>query len=133
MRTLTAPFGPFGVAQVPAVNGGMRRGSRPSGLGTPGNVRRSKNRQNEARMYMKTKGNDKKSGSADRRFCGLRFFRGRWGKPQTADRAVPTTKSPEQSQNVYENKGEVQKVQKGRSVPLCLCGSDSRRTKPECI
>jgi len=37
---------------------------------------------------MKTKENDKKSGSADRRFCGLRLF----------------LKSGEQSQNVYENK-----------------------------
>jgi hypothetical protein len=56
-------------------------------------------------MYMKTKDKYKKSGSADRRFCGLRPFRDRWGEPRTANTAVRATpKSGEQSQNVYENK-----------------------------
>jgi hypothetical protein len=67
-------------------------------------------------MYMKTKENDKKSGSADHRFCGLRLFHGRWGGPRTANTAVRATpKSGEQSENVYENKGQVQKVEKSRS------------------
>jgi hypothetical protein len=54
---------------------------------------------------MKTKDKYKKSGSADRRFCGLRLFHDRWGEPRTASTAVrPTPKSEEQSENVYENK-----------------------------
>jgi hypothetical protein len=51
------------------------------------------------------------SGSADRRFCGLRLFHDRWGEPRTANTAVRATPtSREQSENVYENKGQVQKV-----------------------
>ena len=41
-------------------------------------------RGNKARMYMKTKEKYKKSGSADRRFCGLRHFRDPWQR--AADR-----------------------------------------------
>jgi hypothetical protein len=72
---------------------------------------RLQNRGNKARMSMKTKDKYKKSGSADRRFCGLRLFHGRWGEPRTANTAVRATpESREQSENVYENKGQVQKV-----------------------
>jgi len=54
---------------------------------------------------MKTKDKYKKSGSADRRFCGLRLFHDHWDGPRTANSAVrATTKSTEQSENVYENK-----------------------------
>jgi hypothetical protein len=56
---------------------------------------------------MKTKDN-KKSGSVDRRFCGLRVFHDRWGEP--------TPKSAEQSENVFENKGQVQKVAESYSA-----------------
>ena len=58
-------------------------------------------RQNKARMYMKTKGNDKKSGSADRRVWGLRLFHDRSDGPL---RASVVQMLAEQSQNVYENK-----------------------------
>jgi hypothetical protein len=62
-------------------------------------------------MYMKTKDKYKMSGSADRRFCGLRLFHDGWGEPRTANTAGRATpESREQSQNVYENKGQVQKV-----------------------
>jgi len=62
-------------------------------------------------MSLKTKDKYKKSGSVDRRFCGLRLFHDRWGEPRTANTAVRATlKSAEQSENVYENKGQVQKV-----------------------
>ena len=61
-------------------------------------------------MYMKTKGKYKNSGSADRRFYGLRVSRDRLDGVRTADTPVRAAKSPEQSQNVYENKGQVQKV-----------------------
>ena len=44
------------------------------------------NRGNKAGMYMKTKDKVKKSGSAGRRFCGLRLFRARRGR--TADREL---------------------------------------------
>jgi phage terminase large subunit-like protein len=68
-------------------------------------------------MYMKTKGKYKKSGSADRRFCGLRLFHDRWGVPRTANTAVRATpKSGEQSENVYENKGQVQNVAEAHSA-----------------
>jgi len=57
------------------------------------------------------KGQAQKSGSADRRFCGLRLFHERWGGLRTAITAVRATpKSAEQSENVCENKGQVQKV-----------------------
>jgi hypothetical protein len=69
------------------------------------------NRGNKPRMSMKTKEKCKMSGGADRRFCGLRLFHDRWGEPRTANTAVRATpKSREQSENVYENKGQVQKV-----------------------
>jgi len=56
---------------------------------------------------MKTKDKYKMSGSADRRFCGLRLFHHCWGWPRTANTAVRATpKSGEQSENVYENKGQ---------------------------
>jgi len=56
-------------------------------------------------MYMKTKDKSKKSGSADRRFCGLRLFHDRRGDPRTASTAVRATPKPaEQSENVHENK-----------------------------
>jgi hypothetical protein len=65
---------------------------------------------------MKTKDKYKKSGSADRRFCGLRLFHGRWGEPRTANTAVRATpESREQTENVYENKGQGQKVEELRS------------------
>jgi len=64
---------------------------------------------------MNTKDEYKMSGSADRRFCGLRLFHDPWGGPRTANTAVRATlKSGEQSENVYENKGQ---VQKGRETP----------------
>jgi hypothetical protein len=72
---------------------------------------RLQNRRNKARMSMKTKDKYKKSGSADRRFCGLRLFHDRWGEPRTANTAIRATlKSGEQSENVYENKGRGQEV-----------------------
>jgi len=56
-------------------------------------------------MSMKTKDNDKKSGSADRRFCGLRLFRDRSDEPRTANTAVlATPELNERTENVYENK-----------------------------
>jgi phage terminase large subunit-like protein len=56
-------------------------------------------------MYMKTKNKYKMSGSADRRFRGLRLFHDRLAQPRTANTAVrATSKAREQSQNVYENK-----------------------------
>ena len=39
-------------------------------------------------MYMKTKDEYKKSGSADRRFCGLRLFRDLLDEPRTAKAAL---------------------------------------------
>jgi hypothetical protein len=39
-------------------------------------------------MYMKIKDKNKKSGIADRRFCGLRLFHNRWGEPRTSNTAV---------------------------------------------
>jgi len=63
-------------------------------------------------MYMKTKDEYKKSGSADRRFCGLRLFHDRQGEPRTASTAVRATpKLAEQSENVHENKGRGQESQ----------------------
>ena len=51
------------------------------------------------------------SGSADRRFCGLRLFHRHRAKPRTANKAVRATPNlTEQSENVYENKEQVQKV-----------------------
>jgi hypothetical protein len=68
-------------------------------------LNRIQNRGNKARMYMKTKDKHKKSGSADRRFCGLRLFHDRLDGPRTASTAVRATpESREQSENVYENK-----------------------------
>jgi hypothetical protein len=62
-------------------------------------------------MFMKTKDKYNKSGSADRRFCGLRLFHDCWDGTRTANTAVRATpKSGEQSENVYENKGQAQKV-----------------------
>jgi hypothetical protein len=61
--------------------------------------------RNKARMSMKTKDKIKMSGSADRRFCCLRLFHDRRGRPRTANTVVRATpKSAEQSENVYENK-----------------------------
>jgi len=60
-------------------------------------------------MFMKTKEKYKKSGSADHRFCGLRLFHERSDGSQIANALVRATKSAEQSQNVYENKGQVLK------------------------
>jgi len=48
-----------------------------AGKGRGPQIRRSalhQNRGNKARMSMKTKDKYKMCGSADRRFCGLRFF-----------------------------------------------------------
>jgi hypothetical protein len=60
---------------------------------------------------MKTKDKYKMSGSEDRRICGLRLFHDRWSGTRTANTAVRATpKSREQSQNVYENKGQVQNI-----------------------
>ncbi len=60
---------------------------------------------------MKTKDKYRMSGSADRRFCGLRLFHRHCAKPRTANKAVRATPNlTEQSENVYENKEQVQKV-----------------------
>jgi len=81
-------------------------------------------------------------GSADRRFCGLRLFHGRWDGPRTATAAVRATpKSAEQSQNVYENKGSRLGVRQrtcclgilGQRRELALPHSKIGGTKPECI
>ena len=63
----------------------------------------------------------KKSGSADRPFCGLRLSHD--DRPRTARTAVRATpKSGEQSQNVYENKGQCQKVRGlAQTLPLNVC------------
>jgi len=90
-------------------------------------------------------------------FCDLRPFRIGWGGPRAANSAVPATpKSREQSQNVYENKGEEQKVTEMRGLVAqtggsAMCGfsdwlgraADRKHggpcytkiegTKPECI
>jgi len=50
------------------------------------------------------------SASADRRLCGLRLFRGSGRAADRKDGGPRYTKSMEQSQNVYEKKGQVQKV-----------------------
>jgi len=66
---------------------------------------------------MKTKDKYKKSGSADSRFCGLRLFYGCCDGLRTANTAVrATAKSTEQSENVYENKAQVQNVTKPSSA-----------------
>ena len=77
---------------------------------------------------MKTKDKYKISGSADRLFCGLRLFHDRWGRPRTANTAVRATpKSGEQSENVYENKRQVQKVAEPYSARPNADGTSSIR------
>jgi len=49
------------------------------------------------------------SGSADRRFCGLRLSHESGRGPQTRWSTLHQDRV-EQSENVYENKGQVQKV-----------------------
>jgi len=68
------------------------------------------------------------SGSADRRFCGLRFFHDRWGGPRTEPRRSALHQIGGTSQNVYENKGQVQKSLKSRS-----CGSQIKRSGRRCL
>ena len=92
---------------LPTASNGPRAGSwRRAPQRLDSSTYRLQNRGNKARMSVKTKDKYKKSGSADRRFCGLRLFHGRWGGPRTANTAVRATpKSGEQSENVHENKG----------------------------
>jgi len=67
-------------------------------------------------MYMKTKEKVKKSGSADRRFCGLRLFQAGADGPQTESAASHATPElNERTENVYENKEQVQKVEELRT------------------
>jgi len=61
------------------------------------------NGTNEPRMSMEINDYDKLSGSADRRFCGLRLSRHH--EARTANPAVrPTPEFDERTENVYENK-----------------------------
>jgi len=57
---------------------------------------------------MKTK--HKKSGSSDRRLCGLRVLHGRRDEPRTANPVRATPKLNERTGNVYEKKGPVLKA-----------------------
>jgi len=61
-------------------------------------------------MFMKTKNKDKRSGSADRRLCGLRLFHGGSRGPQTENTACRAARRlNERTENVYENKEQGQK------------------------
>jgi hypothetical protein len=82
---------------------------------------------------MKTKDKDKMSGSANRRFCGLRLFHDRCGRPRTANTAVRATlKSGEQSENVYENKGRGQEVEKWKPTGSPIFRATSRPSAGRC-
>jgi hypothetical protein len=60
---------------------------------TPSTCRPGKSREQSENVY-ENKGqpqNVEESGSADRRFCGLRLFHGCWVRPRTANTAVRAT------------------------------------------
>ena len=71
-------------------------------------------------MFMKTNDEVNKSGSADRRFCGLRLFHGGCDGPRTANTAVRATQNRGNNPGMYMKTKHNDK--KSGSADRRLCG-----------